>query len=232
MTRPFPRADARTRTGDPFITSEALRTPTSAAWRTDWRAATKSPANGQFHNGLAYLHKLLAEAASSSRGGRVIAPPPLRAGRFITRPPHPPLQVDRLGDFPEHNPDDEHGLAGDKMLLIDGRSFGMPLGQELVFAPTAIRKNSPRLTGGASPGRAPSAARVPPGDADSNRYRHATPAAGVWLAASVLRQHVFEPSRVGARTVRVRACLHRRLLRSDCCKLRTVSLQAISARRR
>jgi hypothetical protein len=34
-----------------------------------------------------------------------------------------PLRVDRLGDLPKRDPDDEHGLGGDEVLLV-AREFG------------------------------------------------------------------------------------------------------------
>jgi hypothetical protein len=46
----------------------------------------------------------------------------------------PPPHVNRLRHFPENDPDHEHGLTGDEVLLVDRRSFAMPLGQELVLA--------------------------------------------------------------------------------------------------
>jgi hypothetical protein len=44
-----------------------------------------------------------------------------------------PLYVDRLGDLPQHDHDNERGPVGNKVLLVDRRSFGMPLREEFVL---------------------------------------------------------------------------------------------------
>ena len=53
----------------------------------------------------------------------------------------PPLDVDRLVDLPEHDPDDEHGLAGDDVLLIDGRSSACHSAKSS-YSPDFVLKNS------------------------------------------------------------------------------------------
>jgi hypothetical protein len=58
------------------------------------------------------------------------------------------LQVDRLGDLPEHDPDDRHRLAGDRVLVLQRGTLTVPLGQELVLARLLLR-SSATLTGGA-----------------------------------------------------------------------------------
>jgi hypothetical protein len=45
-----------------------------------------------------------------------------------------PLLVDRLGDLPEHDPDDGHRLTGDEVVVVERSTVGVPLGQDLVLA--------------------------------------------------------------------------------------------------
>jgi hypothetical protein len=80
-----------------------------------------------------------------------------------------PLQLDRLGDLPEHDPDHGHRLAGDEVLVVERGTLTVPLRQELVLARLALRR-SPTLIGGA-PDRAPSGAQEQPAGAGSIRYR-------------------------------------------------------------
>ena len=45
-----------------------------------------------------------------------------------------PLQLDRLGNLPEHDPDNGHRLAGNEVLVVQWRTLSMPLRLELVLA--------------------------------------------------------------------------------------------------
>jgi hypothetical protein len=79
-----PKADARTRTGDPFITSEVLQSaklpaPTAAEWRTNWGTSTKTPANWQLRKGLENRYPSLG-------GSRVRIPPPREGNAMNLRP--------------------------------------------------------------------------------------------------------------------------------------------------
>jgi hypothetical protein len=97
-----------------------------------------------------------------------------------------PLQLDRLGDLPEHDPDHGHRLAGDEVLVVERGTLTVPLRQELVLARLALRR-SPTLIGGA-PDRAPSGAQehlqVRVQSATGSDLTRAT---GVWLASCLLR---------------------------------------------
>jgi hypothetical protein len=97
-----------------------------------------------------------------------------------------PIQVDRLGDLPEHDPDDRHRLVGDEVLVVQRGTLGMPIGQELVLA--GLRPGTRR----GSPAALPVSLLQPFEDGPQVGVRLATgsdptPVAGVWFATGVLR---------------------------------------------
>jgi tetratricopeptide (TPR) repeat protein len=134
-------------------------------------------------------------ACRSSLGVAVRRRPSLTTfGRgFSTHPPLPPLHVDRLRDLPQNDSDDEHRLGGDEMLVVDRRTLGVPLGQELILAglrPQALAEaHLRRFSRSRSLSRLRTSRRV---RVQLATRSDSTPAAGVWLATGVLRQHGFE----------------------------------------
>ena len=97
-----------------------------------------------------------------------------------------PLRVDCLGDLPEHDPDHRDGLAGDKVLLVQWGTLGVPLSQQLV------RSTSPSEARPGSSTALPISLLQPLEHGPQMRVQVATgsdltPATGVWLALGGLR---------------------------------------------
>ena len=137
---------------DPGVAAGAASSSQSSVSRQSWRARQRRPcfsfqARQRRHAGSVPLWgPPVTEGSFENRStsfswervdptrGRVNTRPLTATGSSALVGLLAPLQLERLGNLPEHDPDHGHRLAGNEVLIVQRGTLSMPLRQELVLA--------------------------------------------------------------------------------------------------